>query len=77
MTGINWTKLQDETKARANGFVNAEDFDKIWYIGSEIVDAAIVCDAWDDNIHDVCIWQIVNGKGLQSNIASSLIARNT
>ena len=76
MTGINWNKLQDETKARAKEFMGAEESDRIWYIGGEIVDAAMVCNAWDDNILEVCKWQVENGRGLQPKMANSLMYRN-
>ncbi len=76
MSGINWNKLQGETKARAKEFIDAEESDRVWYIGGEIVDAAMVCNAWDGNINEVCKWQLVNGKGLQPNMAKSLMERN-
>lgn len=63
------------TKSRAKEFVEG-DIERLWYIGGEISEAAIVFGVWDNNIHEVCIWLLEHGKGLQPDMAQHLIDRN-
>lgn len=65
------------TKSRAKAFITTAEEDKFWYIGGEISESAIVFDVWDDNIHEVCKWLLVNGKGLQPDMAQHLIDRHS
>lgn len=74
---IDWDKFRDETKARAKEFVAANDLDRVWYIGGEIVDAAVICDAWDENIHEVCKYQLKHGRLSQPKMAEYLIDKNS
>jgi len=73
---IDWDKWRVHVKGRAKEFVEAKEIDRVWYIGGEILDSAVICSAWDDNILKVCEWVLVNGKGAQPDIAEFLIDRN-
>lgn len=73
---INWEELQSETKSRAKEFIKADEKNRVWYIGGEILDSAIVCNAWDENIKKTCEWLLKHGKGLQPKAAKTWIKRN-
>lgn len=73
---IDWTKWRDQVEKQAKEFIEAEELDQVWYIGGEIVGSAMICSAWDGNIHKVCEWVIINGKGLQPDLAQHLIDKN-
>jgi hypothetical protein len=74
---INWDDFREQTKARAKEFVEANDLDRVWYVAGEIVDASVICGAWDENIHEVCKYQLVHGKMFQPKMAEFLIDKNT
>lgn len=74
---IGWDKLREQTKARAKEFVEANDLDRVWYVAGEIVDASVICDAWDENIHEVCKYQLEHGRLMQPKMAEFLIDKNT
>ena len=73
---IDWEKWRDHAKSRAKIFVESKEIDKVWYIGGEILDSAVICSAWDDNILKVCEWVLLNGKGSQPELAEFLINNN-
>lgn len=74
---INWENIRESTLARAEAFMNAEESERVWYIGGEILDSAVVCGAWDDNVKMVCEWVKANGLGAQPSLAEHLLERNS
>ena len=74
---IDWDELRDLTKARAKEFVEANDLERVWYIAGEIVDSAVICNAWDDNIYEVCKYQMVYGRLAQPKMAEFWIDQNS
>lgn len=74
---INWDLMRSDTKSRALEFVNASELDRVWYIAGEIVSSAIIFNAWDENIHEVCKYQLENGRMTQPSMAEFLIEQNT
>jgi hypothetical protein len=74
---IDWDKLRTQVKKEAKEFIEASELDQVWYIGGEIVSSALICGAWSDDIKTVCEWVIVNGKGMQPELAQHLIDKNT
>lgn len=73
---IDWDKFREETKARAKAFVESSELERVWYIAGEIVDSSVICEAWDDNIHEVCKYQLVHGRMAQPKMAEFWIDRN-
>lgn len=73
---IDWDKWRIQVRKQARAFVEANELDQVWYIGGEIVGSAMICNAWDDNIHKVCEWVKINGKGMQPDLAQHLIDKN-
>jgi hypothetical protein len=73
--GIDFTSAQETCMRRAEQFINANESEKLWFIGGEIVDSAIVMGAWDDNIRKVCEWVVINGLGAQPDAAKYLLER--
>jgi len=69
-------KEQERTRTQAKEFINAVEEDRFWYIGGEIVGAGITFDVWNDDIHEVCNWVLINGRGLLPDMAQHLIDRH-
>lgn len=74
---IDWDALGVVTKARAKEFVEADELERVWYIAGEIVDSAVICGVWDENIHEVCKYQLIHGRMAQPSMAEFWIDRNS
>lgn len=76
-TEINWDKIREQTKSRAKFFVEELDCNKSWCVAGEIVDSAVIFNVWDENIHEVCKYQLEHGLMAQPKMAEYLIKRNS
>lgn len=59
-------KVIDDAKI----WVEAKDKEKVRLLGEDILNGAIVMNAWDTNVRSVFLWFSVNGWGAQQDAAS-------
>jgi hypothetical protein len=74
---LDWDKWEIQIDKQAKDFVESEELDQLWYLGGDIVSSAIICGVWGGNIHKVCNWVVINGRGMQPELAQQLIDINT